>query len=185
MNFYNLNLKFVLLNALGVPLGSLIFCYLYTMVSNFEQANWYKCGAKNIFPSISTVIAFDQLTYSVWLITMIYQTPFQILLAKNINSIYKKILLKKLTCFYLTIISEKKYRNFVVLRKCLYLVYFINNIQILGILIASVFKSSYNFGISLILFLFEINYFCLSNTHNWLWNLCVWIYFVFYIFSFF
>lgn len=156
MNFYSckLNLKLVLLNALGVPFGSLIFCYLYTLVSNFEKANSYKCGAKNFFPSISTVIGFDQLTYSIWLITMIYQTPFQILLAKNINSIYKKILLKKLTCFYLTIISEKKYKNFVLLRKCLYLVYFLKNIEISGIIIASVFKSSFNFGKKLIFYKF-------------------------------
>lgn len=143
---FNFNINFVVLNSLIVPIGSLTFCYLYAFFSDFERVNSYRCGAKNFLPSISTIIGFSHLTYSIWLFTVIYQIPFRILLTKHMNFTYKKIIAKKFTCTYLASISENKYKSFILLKKCLYLAYIMNNIEILGIILASVFSSSFNFS---------------------------------------
>lgn len=148
MNFFNFNfdIKFIVLNSLLVPVGSLIFCYLYALFSDFEQINSYKCGAKNFLPSISTVIGFSHLTYSIWLLTIIYQAPFRILLTKHLNLMYKKIIAKKFTSTFLASTCETKYKSFILLRKGLYLMYLMNNLEILGIFLVSVISSSFNLG---------------------------------------
>jgi hypothetical protein len=95
---------------------------------------------------VSAAIGYSSHTFAVWCLFIVVHCPFRFQLARSLNNTYKLLLAQIFTPNHLASLSHEEFGRFVRIRRCLYASYALNRIEIIGLLILSIFNSNFNFG---------------------------------------
>lgn len=107
-------------------------------------SNIYK--ARNFLPSLSAAISYSPQTAVIWFLCILFHTPFRFLLAKRLNEAFKRLFAKVYTSEYLSTRNNQEYKEFLTIRRILFFAYQFNKLEIVGLLLLSIFTSKSNFG---------------------------------------
>ena len=135
-----------LLSALlpGFALGYVI---LVPLAIDFEAITRTHCyRTKNFLPSVSSAITFSFQTNVIWLFCIVFHTPFRYKLARCVNQFYGKIFSEIYSSDYLIELSIDKIRKYKHIKRVTSISYYLNMLEIFGLLVLTLFPSNGNFG---------------------------------------
>ena len=113
-------------------------------------------------PSVSAAIGYDGFTNIIWFLFIIAHAPFRFKIAKTLNETYKALFKSFKNNSKLLTDNEQKYSNSQLkYMKIFYFSHLFNKIEIIGLLILTIFSSNTSYGN--ILFLGEVTFSIKSN----------------------
>lgn len=128
----------------GFALGYVI---LVPLAIDFEAITRTHCyRTKNVLPSVSAAIGFSFQTYATWLFCIIFHTPFRYNLARRVYEFYGKVLSKIYSSDNLIDLSIVEIRKYKSIKRISAISYYLNMLEIFGLLILTLFPSYGNFG---------------------------------------
>lgn len=143
-----MKIEFVVACSTLCPLIALAFCYIYPILSDFNQINKTHCNVYNFLPSVSATISYNPLTSFFWFALILIHTPFRFILARYLNDFYRSQFSRSLPNDFIPFSYKSEYLKFVSIRKRVFYAYQINKIEIIGLFILSMFTSNSNYGMS-------------------------------------
>lgn len=143
-----MKVEFVVACSTICPLIALAFCYIYPILSDFNQINKTHCNVYNFLPSVSATISYNPLTSFFWFALILVHTPFRLILARYLHDFYKSQLTRNLSEEFVPFSYKTEYLEYSSIRKRVYYAYQINKIEIIGLFVLSLFTSKSNYGMS-------------------------------------
>lgn len=126
-----------------LPTFALTYIILVPMFYDFKEVTRTHCvGTKNVLPSVSAAIGYSAQTTVIWFLCIALHTPFRVQLAKIINNLYKKMLSQIYDADFLLGLSLQELRQFKKIERYTKISYWFNIIEIIGLLVLSIFSSS-------------------------------------------
>ncbi len=129
-----------------LPTVALFYVIAVPLLTDFESITRTHCyRAKNFLPSVSAAIGYNFSTILIWFTLISLHTPFRFKLANQINSCYRVILEKMLTQPFedMSVPELIKYKRLI---RCVRYSHWFNRLEIIGLLLLSVFSSNGNYG---------------------------------------
>lgn len=129
-----------------LPFFALCYVFIIPLASDFTVATRTHCHNKNVLPSVSAAIGYSYQTTLLWFLCISIHTPFRFRMAKGLNNIYRKLLAEIYNEEFLIGQSLQELRKFKRLERLTKYSYWFNCLEIIGLLILSVFTSNTDYS---------------------------------------
>ena len=142
-----MNTQIVVLISASLPVIALSYCFVFPLIVDFRGATRTHCQNKNFFPSVSAAISYNGSTMLLWALLLSVHTPFRFKLAKRTYQTYMKLFQKIYDETDILSNSNDRFSEFNQIKSLLYVTYQVNKIEIIGLLILSLFPSMTNYDL--------------------------------------
>jgi len=140
------NTSTILISGL-LPTLALAYVLLVPLLTDFEAVTRTHCYlAKNFLPSVSAAIGHNFWTTIIWFACISLHTPFRFKLARQLNACYRLVLGQAFTEERLAEMSVAELVKYKRLVRLADYSHWFNWLEIVGLLVLSVFSSNGNYG---------------------------------------